>query len=290
MGRRQSILDDLVDIASALPWWVSILMAIVAWVALGAYANSEITAVATNPTAMMTESVSRSFAQLGQYILTIAFGLGAIISAGRAYRNGTLLRGVAKHYGQESRSLGIAGGRNKPDPLLAMTWRDFEHLVGEIYRRQGYTVLETPSSADGGVDLVLRRNGEQRFVQCKHWRSRSVGVSVVRELHGVIAAHGAAGGAIVTAGRFTPEAREFAKRTKIELLEGDELRQQAWLADGIATLPLNVPGPTSADTESGCPRCGSAMVQRVARVGPNAGGSFWGCSRYPKCRGIRSRA
>lgn len=39
-----------------------------------------------------------------------------------------------------------------------------------------------------------------------------------------------------------------------------------------------------------CPNCGSRMVKRTARSGPNAGGQFWGCPRYPSCRGIRSLA
>jgi hypothetical protein len=34
-----------------------------------------------------------------------------------------------------------------------------------------------------------------------------------------------------------------------------------------------------------CPRCGSSMVLRTARSGRNAGGKFWGCIRYPTCRG-----
>ena len=32
-----------------------------------------------------------------------------------------------------------------------------------------------------------------------------------------------------------------------------------------------------------CPKCGSMMVIRTARRGKNAGGTFWGCSKYPKC-------
>lgn len=37
-----------------------------------------------------------------------------------------------------------------------------------------------------------------------------------------------------------------------------------------------------------CPKCGSAMVRRTAKQGSNAGHSFWGCSQYPACRGIRN--
>lgn len=33
-----------------------------------------------------------------------------------------------------------------------------------------------------------------------------------------------------------------------------------------------------------CKRCGSHMVLRVAKKGPNAGERFWGCSQFPRCR------
>ena len=34
-----------------------------------------------------------------------------------------------------------------------------------------------------------------------------------------------------------------------------------------------------------CPKCGSAMRLRTARHGPRRGHRFWGCNRYPDCRG-----
>ena len=37
-----------------------------------------------------------------------------------------------------------------------------------------------------------------------------------------------------------------------------------------------------------CPKCGKPMRQRTAKTGSHAGESFWGCSGYPECSGIRS--
>ena len=37
-----------------------------------------------------------------------------------------------------------------------------------------------------------------------------------------------------------------------------------------------------------CPLCNSEMRIRVAKRGPNKGGVFFGCSRFPSCRGTRS--
>ncbi|MGD0280616.1 MAG: topoisomerase DNA-binding C4 zinc finger domain-containing protein, partial [Smithella sp.] len=35
-----------------------------------------------------------------------------------------------------------------------------------------------------------------------------------------------------------------------------------------------------------CPQCGSPMSLREAKRGQNAGKQFWGCSKFPQCRGI----
>ena len=109
-----------------------------------------------------------------------------------------------------------------------MTWRQFEMLVGEGFRLQGFQVAETGGGgADGGVDLVLTRagkNGGEKFlVQCKQWRAFKVGVDVVRELYGVMAAKGATGGFVVTSGRFTEDAIGFASGRNVTLVDGPKL-------------------------------------------------------------------
>lgn len=37
-----------------------------------------------------------------------------------------------------------------------------------------------------------------------------------------------------------------------------------------------------------CQKCGSSMVKRTAQKGPKPGSQFWGCSKYPNCRGTLS--
>jgi four helix bundle suffix protein len=34
-----------------------------------------------------------------------------------------------------------------------------------------------------------------------------------------------------------------------------------------------------------CPKCGSLMVLRTAKGGKTPGSQFWGCTRYPECKG-----
>lgn len=35
-----------------------------------------------------------------------------------------------------------------------------------------------------------------------------------------------------------------------------------------------------------CPKCGELTVLRTAKGGKNPGSQFWGCSRYPDCKGV----
>jgi len=46
--------------------------------------------------------------------------------------------------------------------------------------------------------------------------------------------------------------------------------------------------PAPSGSAPSCPRCGSSMQRRLARRGRNAGNYFWGCMRYPRCKGTRN--
>lgn len=35
-----------------------------------------------------------------------------------------------------------------------------------------------------------------------------------------------------------------------------------------------------------CPKCSAPMVKRTAKAGDDAGREFWGCSKFPSCRGM----
>ena len=59
-------------------------------------------------------------------------------------------------------------------------------------------------------------------------------------------------------------------------------------ADSAGSRVSGSPTVNSAEHAADCPVCGSPMVRRQARRGANAGGHFYGCSRYPACKGIRA--
>lgn len=130
------------------------------------------------------------------------------------------------------------------ESLLELSSKRFEDLLGEAYRRQGYKVKETlGGGADGGVDLVLRRDGQQTLVQCKRWNGRAVPVQTVRELYGVLHDRGAVAAKLVATTTFTPDAVAFAAGKPIELVGSDALLE---LLRGVQTTGnIVAPIPTA---------------------------------------------
>ena len=188
------------------------------------------------------------------------------------------------------------------DSIAALGWRDFERLVGEAFRRQRYRVEETGlGGADGGIDLILSRGGRRTLVQCKQWRRRQVPVNVVREMYGLLAHHGAHAVRIAALGGFTRDAARFAAGKPIELIDGPALLAlirsvqtgQGETQPAASPVPpqaearvepvLHAPGASDTTTPD-CPRCGGPMVERTNST---TAARFWGCPRYPACRGTR---
>jgi restriction system protein len=249
MGRRTPGLFDQLILC---PWWVSVILAV------GAY--------------LLLRHTFPPLAPVATFFLLMIAALSAFYS----FRKRELL----------DRQQGLS-------TIRELSWQRFETLVGEAYRRQGYAIEENlVGGPDGGVDLVLRKDGERVLVQCKQWRTWRVGIKVVRELYGVMMAEEAQRAVIVTSGTFTQEARGFARRKPIDLVAGEQLAQliamvQESPSSGLSQTPLSSPTMVSPTVHVCCPTCGSEMVRKTARRGPNPGQQFWGCSRYPACRGTR---
>jgi restriction system protein len=61
-------------------------------------------------------------------------------------------------------------------------------------------VENSGAGQDGGIDIRLYKDGRAHLIQCKHWKARKVGVSVVREMLGLMTAEAAVSGIVVTSG------------------------------------------------------------------------------------------
>jgi restriction system protein len=106
--------------------------------------------------------------------------------------------------------------------LREMPWENFGLIISEAYRRHGYTVEESDSTA---FDFTLRKNGQVTLAQCRRWKVNQVGIGPVQELYEAMLRIDAFNCVCIAAGEFSAKAREFAAGKPITLLSGAELAE-----------------------------------------------------------------
>jgi hypothetical protein len=112
--------------------------------------------------------------------------------------------------------------------MKSLDWFQFEKLVAAVYEQQGCSVTRSGgANLDGGIDLVIRKDGITSAVQCKHWKSWKVGVKQIREFIGALTDCGIQNGIFVTLQQYTDEAKELAARHHIHFARGERLDADA---------------------------------------------------------------
>ena len=144
--RRTGFLDDL----AKAPWPLGVVAGLLLF-AVVRYGIPAWIAGHADPLAQAFARGASAFGMLAWLALTACW-LAALVSFLDARRKRRLLE-----------------TRTDLDSLAATGWRDFERLVGEAFRLQGYAVEETGlGGADGGIDLILRRDGRRTDVRTAH--------------------------------------------------------------------------------------------------------------------------
>jgi restriction system protein len=270
---KSTIMEDLFTLGAKLPWKLSLVLAFGSAIALHQLSliDPPDSTRLHDLSKVVFVQAARVFGMFGQYLVPAALLFGALASFIQRRRGKDLL----------------AQTKTQPKGLGTLSWQQFEQLVGAIFREQGYQVEERGrQGADGGVDLVLKKGGEKYLVQCKHWRSLKVGVPVVRELYGAMAAEGAVGGFVATTGQFTADAKRFIEGRNVMLIDGQQLSKQM-KKNSVNTANVQAKITPLRPTTPDCPICAKPMINRVAKKGAQSGNRFWGCTNFPACRGTR---
>ena len=109
-----------------MPWWIGVTLAAIAYFCLHSVATTTL-AMSTVPgqvAASALPSVWKGLATVGQYILPFLCLVGAAMSG---YRRS-----------QRKNPVTNASNSTAAGALDGMTWQEFEILVGEAFRLQGY--------------------------------------------------------------------------------------------------------------------------------------------------------
>lgn len=204
MGRRK---DGGIEMVSKLPWQAGLVLGAAGYVAMRYGLGWCMTTFGGPIGQALGNSLADGAYAPAAWLLLIACWLAALIS-----------------FIDSRRRHRLVGAQTGLRSLSTMDWREFERLLGEAFRRQGYKVREIElNGADGGIDLILNRNGATILVHCKQWRTRLVDVRLVREMYGLLMHHGADGVKIIAIGDYTDDAQRFVHGKPIELISGDAL-------------------------------------------------------------------
>jgi restriction system protein len=214
--RRINSVEDIVELTAQVPWWAAVVAATLSAVLLFAISHLALPAVPVADSALSETAVPvlRGLTMTGMVLLPLLFLAVGALSGWLHYKD---QRNYADMFSERGRFL-----------LQHLSWREFENLVAEFFRRKGFCVEQRSGRMpEGGVDLVASIGEDRYLVQCKHWRVQRVGVAVVRDLCRIAETEGAAGIFVVTSGSFTDEARRFVEQNRIaiELITGERLRQ-----------------------------------------------------------------
>jgi len=128
----------------------------------------------------------------------------------------------------------------EPELVRALSPTEFEEFITEIFRSNGFEVVLTKRTRDGGKDIIAIETNSlgiktKYFIECKrHQENNKISVSLVRQLQGVKNTKDGPNQVIlVTSSYFTSDAKKFAKeeansRWDISLKDYDDL--VGWLS------------------------------------------------------------
>ena len=203
MARRK---ESGLNFVASLPWPVGVVMGIAAFLSirygLGWYFSAHGGPLLR---AFGDQASKGAFTPLA-WVVMVAFWLAAMVSFIKARDRRRLL-----------------DTQSDLNSLTSLSWQEFEMLVGEWFRRCGYAVTENGlGGKDGGIDLIVSKEGRTELVQCKQWRTRQIKVTTVREMWGLVDHYRAHGVYIVCIGNFTHDAARFAEGKAIKLINGTQ--------------------------------------------------------------------
>jgi restriction system protein len=154
----------------------------------------------------------------------------------------------------------------KMNNIDKLSGEHFEEFLALKFKKLGYKVKLTPTTADYGADLVIRKDKSKIVVQAKRWNSK-VGVEAVQQVVASMKYYNADRSMVITNSYFTENAKILAKCNEVELYDRRKLYNLIEAKNNNEILKKTM-----------CPKCGADLIIRSGKYG-----DFYGCDGYPKC-------
>ena len=109
-----------------------------------------------------------------------------------------------------------------------MNPKEFEEMVAEYFKAQGYETILTPYSGDLGIDVIATKGEEKLAIQAKMYggSTRKVNRAAMMQLHGAKDFQHCTKAVMVTDGDIMEDALKVAEELGIEVVRFDEVPYQ----------------------------------------------------------------
>jgi hypothetical protein len=153
---------------------------------------------------------------------------------------------------------------------------DFEHLVADLWERQGWSTEVEQQSTDAGVDVRATKSLPHRqkaLIQAKRYgQNTTVGGPDIQQYSSLRQQEADADQAVVvTTGRFTKSARRRAQDLNVKLIDGDDLVELIEHLDAHDAVEKYL--DTAPATETDDVQTGDVDVSAAADTGSESGSS-----------------
>ncbi|MBR1867813.1 MAG: restriction endonuclease [Clostridia bacterium] len=104
-----------------------------------------------------------------------------------------------------------------------MSGKTFENFIAKLYKKLGYISINTKTSGDQGIDVIVKKTFLKLGIQTKRY-DRPVGNKAVQEAVAGKKYYKLDKVAVITNNYFTRSAKELAKVNGVELIDRDKLK------------------------------------------------------------------
>jgi len=181
-------------------------------------------------------------------------------------------------FGMTAPAAGGGGARFTAELLGKLEWKRFEDLVASYYSKTGVVASRTKTGPASPVHIKISWKGEPRpfaCVQCLAHRTGLIDATPLQELVTVLSAEDIRRGYVVTTGKFSVPARDYAEEKHLTLLPGDIFLEKLNALPDAARAELMQEITAGDYTTPSCPKCEAKMVRSPADP------SLWQCPAHP---------
>jgi hypothetical protein len=165
------------------------------------------------------------------------------------------------------------------DHLAKLEWKRFEELVEAYYSKTGVVAARSKGGPSRPAQVRISWKGEPRpfaLVRCISQPEGLIDVAPLQELYTVLASEDVRRGYVVTTGRFSVPARDYAEEKHLTLLPGDIFLEKLNALPGAARAEIMQVVTAGDYTTPSCPVCEAKLTQS------NDDPPVWRCASHPE--------